>query len=533
MDEPHGWRLGRAERLALTAVPLLVVFFLAYLPLLQVAAKPGPSTLADVLSDPAVRRVAAFTFKQALISAALSVALGAPAGAIMALRRPRGSGLVSALSLVAFMSPPMVVAVGFRAVYGRGGVLSSLVPQLRVLGEGFWGIIAAHVFYNSPIALNLVYTALSAVPRELMDSSRLFGSRLDTVRSVLIPYAAPALAASFVLAYMYCFTSFAIPITIGASPRYNTLESYLYTVYRFLYTDPGQAARAASALALLQASLLAPFAAIYVALSRRLPHAPVGEAARPAGRPGFAASMYMALLAAFYALPLASIYLRALVDPYTGSVSLSGYRAVLGDEFRSVVQTSHAVVLANTAYYAYMVVLISLTISTLLAVSESRLAEIVAVSVIAVSPATLGLALYLAYSEIGARWLLIILAHVAAGLPIVSRPIVLGFHRALSREIVDPLRLYAKSMADGFLNVLAPLLRNQYLVAASLAAVVSLGEFGATMMLHTRDTLTLSIAVHKLAAARRPQMAFAEASILTTLSLALLVFLARWRQRWL
>ena len=103
----------------------------------------------------------------------------------------------------------------------------------------------------------------------------------------------------------------------------------------------------------------------------------------------------------------------------------------------------------------------------------------------------------------------------------------------MSREIVDPLRLYSKSMVDGFLNVLAPLLRNQYLVAASLAAVVSLGEFGATMMLHTRDTITLSIAVHKLAAARRPQMAFAEASILTTLSLALLVFMARWRQRWL
>jgi thiamine transport system permease protein len=76
-------------------------------------------------------------------------------------------------------------------------------------------------------------------------------------------------------------------------------------------------------------------------------------------------------------------------------------------------------------------------------------------------------------------------------------------------------------------------MKEPLMIAASLALVVSLGEFGATLLLHNPQTTTLSIAIYKLRAARRFMAASAEASILMAITMIILIYIARKSGRWI
>jgi len=178
----------RVERRALTAltaatVAVLVVVF--YYPvgtvLVEAVVVDGRLTLAvfaDLLRDPfylgefarlftgegpvaVARAVAApdrrlgivgFTAYQAVLSTIVSVALGLPAAYVLARFEFPGRRTLRSVTILPFVLPSIMVAVGFVATFGRNGTLNAVLSAIggpRVdLMFSLEAILIAHAFYS-------------------------------------------------------------------------------------------------------------------------------------------------------------------------------------------------------------------------------------------------------------------------------------------------------------------------------------------------------------------------------------------------
>jgi thiamine transport system permease protein len=104
-----------------------------------------------------------FTTYQALLSTLASVALGLPGAYLLARYEFRGRRLVRSLTILPFVLPSIMVAVGFLAMFGRNGTLNDL---LGTVGLGpvdalftLEIVVLAHAFYNAPLVVRLAPAA--------------------------------------------------------------------------------------------------------------------------------------------------------------------------------------------------------------------------------------------------------------------------------------------------------------------------------------------------------------------------------------
>ena len=128
--------------------------------------------------------------------------------------------------------------------------------------------------------------------------------------------------------------------------------------------------------------------------------------------------------------------------------------------------------------------------------------------------------------------ILIILAHTYAAIPLVTRVLRIGFER-IGRIYVDAARVLGEKGFTLYTRVIYPLMKPSYLVALSLALVVSLGEFGATFFLSTNKTITLAVAIYVYRGIRDWQASGATATLLLLLTSFILLSLSRKMERWL
>ncbi len=515
-----------------SVISFLLSITLIYAPALSGLA-PGLSLaeIGKVLSQDFIRRAFIFSLTQASISSALATLIGGAAAVALTTISSRAASPIRALALLSFMAPPMIVVSGFTALYGRGGILSSAVPPLRALGEGFGGVVAAHVFYNIPLAMNLVYSTLVAVPRELVDAVRIYsGGRLwPVIKRVIIPYASPALIASYALTFIYCFASFAIPLTLGG-PAYSTLEVYIYYFYRMLFDY-----EAAAATATVQLAVLAIATVLFTLAYARLPPPPVGRrvvAVLPGRKYVRTVSFaVLAVVAAYLTLPLISVVIKSFLDPGNG-LTLRGYERVFSPVFDQAIGASGMRVVGNTLYFAVMTAVIAVSAGSFLAFIGGAVADALLTTLLAISPLTLAMGLLNMYGGFLPAPVLIIFAHTIAALPLVVKSLRLGFLR-VGREIADAARVLGARGLFYFLRVVAPLSRGSYFVAAALAVVVSLGEFGATYLIARPEFYTLGIVIYSFRGVRDWPASYAASTVLLAMSATLLLLLSRRLERWM
>ena len=118
------------------AIPLLflAIFFLyplaaiLRLSLLGAPALPGGGAgLAALAADPYYLGVIWFSTWQALLSTALTLAIGLPAAYVFARYRFPGKIWLRAIATVPFVMPTVVVAAAFKALLGPRGLLNALL----------------------------------------------------------------------------------------------------------------------------------------------------------------------------------------------------------------------------------------------------------------------------------------------------------------------------------------------------------------------------------------------------------------------
>ncbi len=206
--------------------------------LLLAAVAPGGAldlaAFAERLAKPQTIRAAAHTLDTAFWGAVLSLLIGAPFAAAVALSDLPGRKLLAFLLLLPLTIAPQVTALSWLHLFGPSSALLNSLGLAPAPGTpnpllGRNGIILLYGVQHAPLVFVTLRVGLSQVPRDLVEAARISGSRpLPVLARVVAPLVRPYLIAAAALAFVSGIGNFGIPALLGLPVNYLTLPTLIY-----------------------------------------------------------------------------------------------------------------------------------------------------------------------------------------------------------------------------------------------------------------------------------------------------------------
>ncbi len=534
------------RRVALWLFPLLflgIAFFHPLSRILAITFDSSTLTSANLLLS---SRVLLFTFYQATLSTLLTILLGLPSAYLFAHYEFRGKSLLRALTAVPFMLPTVVVASSFSAIFGSRGLFSFFFPlsSSTLQPSPFALILLAHVFYNTTIIIRVVGNALSSLDPKLEQAARSLGANPFRVWwNVKLPLLRPSLLAASLLVFLFDFTSFGVILLLGGS-QYATLEVEIYL--RVLKLPNLSLAALLSVIQLICTIL---FSILYSYFSSRsmTQLVPRSTLIKPKTiKQRLFVISFAFFLASFYLLPLSSLPVRSLFrleadrgqrgDVQYGFTT-DYYTELFVNRRGSVFYVPPIQATLNSLGYAGATVVISLLLgfpSAFALAKPTRLEKILDPLImlpLGSSAVMLGLGFIISYGKYLTSPLLVPFAHTLVALPFVIRTL-----QPAIASIPQRLRQAASSLGaspvEVWKNIDFPILRRATLAAATFAFTVSLGEFGATLLISRPDYPTIPVAIERFLSqpgGLNYGQAMAMANILMLLTLVSILLIEKFR----
>ncbi|QLD85799.1 iron ABC transporter permease [Natronomonas halophila] len=535
-------RRGRPERpfLVAGAVTAALLVVLLYYPVASVLVEaifedgqPTLSPLLDVLADPFYWDLFGFTAYQATLSTLLSLALGLPGAYVLARYGFPGRRTVQSLTLVPFVLPSIMVAVGFAAMFGTNGPLNQALaglglPKLELMFT-LKIIVLAHAFYNAPLVARIVAAAWQSVDARTVETARSLGaSPRRAFRDVVVPQLAPAVLTSALLVFIFTFMSFPIVLALGGL-ELATVEVWLYDRIRTLRLQE------AAALAVLEAIITLGLTYAYLHYETAQA-ASGGVAPRPPARKRLFAKLdakrlaiagYAVVIAVVFVGPIVSMLLASVTD-LDGSLSLRYYEFLLARR-DVVVGTQPDVAIRNSLVFAVGAVALAVPMGVVVSLATARdtlTARVVgtlAMLPFAVSGIVVGFGLLqtvvfgvevagLRIQVTGA--VAIVAAHAVGAYPFVVRTVAPALS-SMDDSLVESSRALGASRTRALLDIELPLVAPAVAAGAAFAFAISIGEFNATIVLvEGGGSYTMPVAVERYLAERTLGPATAMGSVL-------------------
>lgn len=514
-----------AHACAVLAAAFLGVFFFTPLGVILVRSLRDAGTVADIVSNPYYWQRLGFTTLQAFLSTVLTLALGIPSAVLFARYRFPGKRLLRSLLTIPFVMPSVVAGIGFLALIGPRG---SLGLNLR---DTFAIVLIAHVFYNYAIVVRVVGSYLEAVAPRLRDAAAVLGcGAWSTLWRVTLPIARPAILAAATLVFIFTFTSFGIILIVAPSPAFATVEVEIYRLTaRLLRLD------AAAVLVLVQLAVITAVTWVYTRSQARLAvelRGPTPRLPRPGRRGAILLVAVLGISITVVLSPLAALFIKSFSRPVAGGFTFQNYLALL-ESTRTIGFAGLGPALRNSLVFATAAAGLGLVLGFAFAYAVGRgghaWLDQLSLLPLATSAVTLGFGYLLAYPALTVSAWGIILAHTLIAFPFVARALLPGI-RALSRSMSWAAETLGAGPWRTLRRVELPLLAPSLVSAASFAFAVSLGEFGATIVLSRPEHATLPVAIFDRLS--RPGAgsygaALALAVILMTLTAATMLLLER------
>lgn len=492
-----------------------VVFFLFtffFFPLFKILTLTfNLETLTDFNNLRITYHALLFTFYQAALSTLLTFALGLPAAILFSKFNFPGKSLLRALTAVPFMLPTVVVAAAFNSLFSYK-VTGSMVQvfNLQPSTFNFLLILAAHTFYNTSIVIRIVGNAISRLDPKLESSARALGADTFHVwKDVILPILRPSLLASALLVFMFDFTSFGVILLLGGS-QFATLEVEIYI--RALQLPN---LNLAALLSVIQLIFTLIFSILYSRTINQVQTqtAPRFSTAKPPKtiqEKLFVATLCL-LLSAFFLLPLLSLPIRSLtrLEADRGQraevkygFTTDYYEELFINRRGSLFYVPPVQAALNSLGFAGITVILSLALGYPAAYAlakPTRLEKILdpfLMLPLGASAVMMGLGFILSFGRLIASPFFIPIAHTLIALPFVIRTL----QPALA-SIPERLRQAASTLGASPLRVWQtvdfPILSRATLSAATFAFTVSLGEFGATLLIARPEYPTIPIAISR------------------------------------
>lgn len=502
------------------AWPLVEIVWVSFTPS-QVSRGATPMV---VLRDPAYLGVLWFSLWQAALSTVLTLMAGTPIAFAFARYRFAGQRVWRALAVVPFVMPTVVVAAAFSALLGPRGAINAALqalfdldrPPIQLFGT-LPMILLAHVFYNVAVVIRLVGGFLSAFNPSIEEAAAGLGAgRWQVIRYVSLPMALPSIGAAAALTFLFTFTSFGVVLILGGA-RFATLEVEIYRqTSQLLRLD------VATSLAIVQmiVTLMVSWAS-----ARLEARASVPLEARPAGdirkRPATPAARALVIgslgfIAVVLIAPLATLLFRSL--NLEGGHLLRYYAALSENVRGSLFFVPPQMAIRNSLVFALVTAALAMLMGLPLAYaiargadaqrSESRrtrlrltrLLEVLLLLPLGTSAVTLGLGFLVAFDrpllDLRTSVVLLPVAHTLIALPFVVRAVLPAI-----RSFDPRLREAARGLGAGPWQALRyvdlPLLAPPFAAAAIFAFTVSLGEFGASLLIARPEYPTMPVVIYR------------------------------------
>ncbi len=452
-----------------------------------------------------------FTIYQAVLSTAATLVLALPCAYVVARYRFAGKSLLLSLATLPFVLPTVVVALAFMSLLGRRGLLNDLLVTLFSLDYSpiqlertLAIVIIVHVFYNFAIALRIITSYWSTLGFETEEVARTLGADEWTVwRDIRLPLIRPALFSAGLLVFIFTFTSFGVVLILGGI-RFATLEVQIYYQAINIFNLP-----LAAALSLVQIAVMCLMMVLYTRSQRQVRSSLESSAsiARPIKTKRErlivgAALIFMCLL---LFTPLLALIVRSL---WTGEgLDVTNFLELAERSRGSLLFIPPIESIWNSLRFALLSMLLALGLGIIASFMIhrgtwlSRIADPLFMLPLATSAVTLGFGFVVALDEpplnLRASWLIIPISHTLVALPFVIRSVLPGL-RAIPPSIREAAQVLGARPLDLLLTVDFPLINRGIAVGATFAFTVSMGEFGASLFIAQRESVTMPVVIYRL-----------------------------------
>lgn len=251
-----GSRIG----LGLTLVWFSLLVLIPLAAVVVTATEGGWSTFWATLSDPDTAAAIRLTVVEALLVTAVNVVMGTVIAWVLVRDRFWGKRALEVVIDLPFALPTIVAGLVLLSLYGPDSPIGVNVVNTRQ------GIFLALLFVTLPFVVRTVQPVLIELDADVEEAAASLGAtRVTTLRRIILPSLAPAIAAGASLAFARAISEFGSLVLIAGNQPGRTEVASLKILK---YVETGNPAAAATVAVLL---LLVAVVAIVVldVLSRR------------------------------------------------------------------------------------------------------------------------------------------------------------------------------------------------------------------------------------------------------------------------
>ncbi len=517
----------------LWAIPLVFIAVLFYWPIAKITSLGFSGDWLATLGEPETLEVIWFTLWQAAVSTLMTLVIAIPGAYLLYRKSFPGQGVVKALITVPFVLPSIVVAVGFTVFRNAHDFWIDL--DLTFLSDSVYWIIGAHVFVNYSIAVRTIGGVWATMDSEIEEAAELDGAgRLKTLLAISLPQLRPALVSAAALVFLFSVTSFGIVLVLGGG-QVQTIETSIYfSASQFLDLE------AAAALVLVQTLITA--VAFFVGSS--LSNGTIGleQVFEGARKPKVdlrdlpAVLITTVIVIGLILMPLLLVLVEAFqVGDSFGfqnfeNLATRGARDLLNISVVDAAMNS----LRNMAVAASVAFVVGTVVSWLLVRTKHKVFDFVFLAPLGVSSVVLGFGFLVSFDAewfpLRSSWLIVPLAQTLIALPMVIR-LVYPALVSIGKEPIEQASLDGASSWQTFRFVESGMIKGVLLTALGYAAIISVGEFGASTFLAYGSEGTIPTLLFRLIARPGEQnygMAMAVSAILIAFVWAVMLLLSRY-----
>lgn len=459
----------------------------------------NPQGFVGAVTNEFFLRIAWFTLWQAAASTALTLICAAPLTWAMARFDFPGRRLAGALVTIPFVLPTVVVAGAFVAAMNR----LNLTAARHTVGI----VLAAHVFFNIAVVVRTVGGYWARLDRRPEMAAQVLGANPRQVFwEVTLPRLRPAILSAVSIVFLFTFTSFGIILLLGG-PRMETIET---EIARFALNVRNF--ETAAAIGIVQLVAVIAMVAWNTRASRQahedgqgFAEAFAGHLRSPVGRERWAVAAASLATIAVLLVPIVALVEQSFHR--NGEWSFANYAALRDRPLQLPVSPLTA--LFNSLQFALAATGIAVLVGGLAALAIvhgsgglGRILDLGMLLPLGTSAVTVGLGMLIALDEgplnLRQSWWIIPIAQALLGIPFVIRAVV-----PVLRSIDDRQREAARTLGATAQQVRReidiPVAAPSVAIGAGFAFAISLGEFGATLLLGRQaNRVTLPLAIERM-----------------------------------
>lgn len=447
------------------------------------------------------------SFEVTICATLISVLIGLPMAYIMKRIKIKGSGLLSILIVISYLSPPFIGAYAWIQLLGRNGVLTNIINSIfhiKMNGiYGFPGIVLVFSLQSYPLVYMYITGALKNLDNSLNEAAESLGcTGLERVIKIIMPLIMPTMFASSLLVFMRVFADFGTPMLIGEG--FKTIPVLIYTQFMSeVGGDDGFAA--ALCVIVIIVTILLFFLQRFLANRNTYSMSALKpmEAKEEKGLRNVLAHTFVYFVAFLSIIPQIVVIYTSFLNNNGGQVftkgfSLKSYRATLLAKDNSVIRNTYLFGLVAIA----IIVIIGVLISYLTVRKKNfftHLLDTLTMFPYIIPGSVLGISFLFGFNKkpllLSGTAAIMIIAFAIRRMPytIRSSTAIIG---QISPSVEEAAISLGASEIKSFTKITVPMMLPGVLAGAIMSWITVISELSSSIILYTTKTKTLTVSIY-------------------------------------